>query len=104
MSKRGKTVYHPYTYSSTKDCCRPELKEQYKILRVLVHEVSYGGFRRAKILQMLKDGVEYPVNGVGGIQLKNDPDFKRLLKEGKIEMFTQGGTNFKRTYVRYKNG
>lgn len=104
MALRRQKTYNPYTSSSSKYQGNVVIKEQYSILRVLVHEVSYGGFRRKKILELLKSGIEYPVNGEHGIQVKKDPDLKRLLKEDKIEMITEGGKNFKRTYVRYKNG
>lgn len=110
MSKRGKLNYSKCTRDIPKEGegvgSRITLKPEYEEMRHLIYNTPYGGFRRGQILGLLKRGVEISVNGMHEVQTKNDPDLKRLLKEGKIEMFTNAShwnSFFKRTYLRYKN-
>lgn len=70
-----------------------------------IRKLPFGSARRQAIVQLLETGYLIPVNGMGLIQLKNDPDLQKLLKEEKIEMYNERSSgHFKRTIVRYNNG
>lgn len=109
MALRDKNQYSCMTRNIKKDGnSEIVLKPEYKFLKDAIFEMPYGGKRRKVILDMLRDGVEFKVNGMHDIQTKNDPDIKRLLKDCKIEMFNvRSGSwsgNSKHTYLRIKNG
>lgn len=111
MSHRSKTQYNCITEIRKKDgtLFSRELKDEYKELRDIIRNDSYGGKRRQKIYEFLKNGLEIQVNGLHCVQTKNDPDILRLLKEDKIEMFTEvvsffaQRTRCKHTFLRIKN-
>lgn len=76
-----------------------------------VRYASYGGKRRNALLKLFERGMIICVNGKHVPQTDKDPDLKRLLREGKIEMITANpkmysdyASKFKRTYVRIKDG
>lgn len=46
--------------------------------------IVYGKDRRNKILALMKEGMQIPVNRSHQIPLNKDPDLLRLLKQGKI--------------------
>jgi hypothetical protein len=66
-----------------------------------IREMDYGKERRALILEVLNSGFNFPVNRKYCLQTKNDPDLKRLIKKGKIELVNTGGT-VKTTHVKLK--
>lgn len=111
MALRGQTQYNCIQEIRKKDgtLYSRELKEEYSKLRDVVRNESFGGKRRQKIYEFLKNGLEIQVNGLHCVQTKNDPDISRLLKEGKIEMFNVPISfygqklNCKHTYLRIKN-
>jgi hypothetical protein len=66
-----------------------------------IREMDYGKERRALILEVLNSVFNFPVNRKYCLQTKNDPDLKRLIKKGKIELVNTGGT-VKTTHVKLK--
>lgn len=112
MALRGSNQYKCIAEIRKKDGTLVDraLKQEYKELRDVVHNDSYGGMRRKKIYEYLKKGLEIQVNGLHCIQTKNDPDILRLLKEDKIEMFNVPISFYgnklkcKHTFLRIKNG
>lgn len=76
-----------------------------------VRYAPYGGKRRKALMELFERGMIICVNGKHVPHTDKDPDLKRLLKEGKIEMITANpkmysdyAPKFKRTYVRIKDG
>ncbi|EMR6007951.1 hypothetical protein WJW27_004745 [Escherichia coli] len=112
MALRGQTQYKCIEEIRKKDgtLFDRKLKQEYKDLRDVIRNESFGGKRRQKIYEFLKNGLEIQVNGLHCVQTKNDPDILRLLKEGKIEMFNTPISSYgnrlkcKHTYLRIKNG
>ncbi len=65
--------------------------------------MSYGKERRAMLLSVIERGFEFPVNGKHLIQTKRDPDIKKLIKQGKIQMVNKKtGMKTKRTHLVLK--
>lgn len=112
MALRGSTQYKCIVEFRKKDgtLIDRQLKQEYKDLIDVIRNESFGGKRRQKIYEFMKNGLEIQVNGIHCIQTKNDPDILRLLKEGKIEMFNVPISSYgnrlkcKHTYLRMKNG
>lgn len=66
---------------------------------------TYGMTRRRELLRAFELGLVMPINGHHLCQSKADPDLKKLLKDGKVEMITDNARRcFKRTYLRKKHG
>lgn len=73
--------------------------------------MPYGMKRRNALYEMFKNGMMIIVNGRSSLKTYEDPDLKKLIKQGKIEMVTAHDkpydkyrTTYKRTYVRIKDG
>ena len=107
-SKRGHTLKGLNTYYTTKTdkdenlifLPNTSLKQFWEI-----RKLPFGSARRQAILRLLETGFLIPVNGMGCLQMKTDPDLRKLLKEDKIELYNErSSTKFKRTIIRYKNG
>lgn len=107
-SKRGHSLngLNPNSYTSKTDkdgnlidLPSASLKQYWEI-----KHLPFGSARRHTIIQLLKTGYLIPVNGLHCIQLNADPDLRKLLKDGKIEMYNERTGTFKRTIIRYKNG
>lgn len=86
-----------------------KISPKFQLLKEVIYEMDYGGKRRKLIFDLLSTGIEFQVNGMHCIQTKNDPDIKKLIKSGKIEMFNTssyswGNSICKHTYIRIKNG
>lgn len=72
-----------------------------------VRKMSYGMKRRALLMKLFKAGVEFYVNCNHCIQLKDDKDLQKLIKQGKIEMVNEVITRYntfsiKHSFVRLK--
>lgn len=108
MALRSIKKYSATTKIIKKDGYDLVMKPEYKYIKNAIFEMPYGAKRRKIILDMLREGVEFKVNGMHDIQTKNDPDIKRLLKCKKIEMFNVRSGSWsdrsKHTYLRIKNG
>lgn len=109
MALKGIKTYSAIEKSISKeDFPRNIISPKFKLLTEVIHDMSYGGKRRKLILDLLSTGIEYRVNGMHCIQTKNDPDIKKLIKTGKIEMFNTGSYSWgkskcKHTYIRIKS-
>lgn len=110
MALQSKRNYSPIEKRIDKQFgCRIETSTKFKLLKEVIHDMDYGSKRRKLILELLSTGIEFQVNGMHCIQIKNDPDIKKLIKSGKIEMFNTpsynwGSSKCKHTYIRIKNG
>jgi hypothetical protein len=68
-----------------------------------LRDMSYGKERRELILEVLKDGFCFAVNRKYCLQTKHDPDLKRLIKQGKIEIVNSpAGHGVKTTHIKLK--
>ncbi|WOL22704.1 hypothetical protein [Escherichia phage vB_EcoM_JNE01] len=106
MAKRSNLSYEACETYMTKDGKEHRgVKPEYVVLREVLLNESYGSNRRNKILDLLRSGIEIAVNRKYSVQTKDDPDIKKLIKDGKIEMFNVAtGPKSKCTYLRIKNG
>jgi hypothetical protein len=107
-SKRGHTLngLNPNIYTSKTDkdgnlidLPSASLKQYWEI-----RDLPFGSARRQAIVQLLSTGFLIPINGKHCIQLNADPDLRKLLNNGKIEMYNERNSTFKRTIIRYKDG
>lgn len=69
-----------------------------------VRYADYGAKRRKNLLALLEKGLEFPINTKHCPLLSTDPDIKKLLKDGKIELFNvrQWNSHHKKTHVRIR--
>lgn len=78
----------------------PEFAEFNKNVRY----ADYGSERRKNLLVLLEKGLEFPINVKHCPQLDTDTDIKKLLKDGKIELFNvrEWNSHHKCTHVRIR--
>lgn len=107
-SKRGYSLSglnpNAYTSKTDKDGNLINLPSASLVKFWKIRDMPFGSERRRAIIELLKTGYLIPVNGIGQIQLKCDPDLRKLLKDGKIEMYNERNRTFKRTIIRYNDG
>lgn len=62
-----------------------------KMYKTTVVDQPYGKERRANIMELIEFGIQQgitnklPINCKNAPQLKNDPDLKKLMKQGKLK-------------------
>lgn len=79
-----------------------ELTEDFKRFQE-IRKMSYGAPRRNELMKLLETGFSFTVNTKHSIIIDNDPDIQRLLKKGKVEMYTaKVSLKCKHTYIRIK--
>lgn len=107
-SKRGHSLYglnpNLQTSKTDKDGNLIDLPSASLLQYREIRHLPFGSGRRQAIIQLLQTGFLIPVNGKNCIQLNADPDLRKLLKNGKIEMYNERNRTFKRTIIRYKDG
>lgn len=68
-----------------------------------VRKMMYGAPRRANLMRLFKQGLEFYVNRRHCIILSEDTDIQYLLKKEKIELVNEPqGNKCKHTFVRLK--
>ncbi len=100
MALQGKSTYSSELFYKDGNFNKPtELLLDYKKIMTM----NYGSARRELILKVLQTNTCFRVNRKYCIQTKTDPDIKRLIKQGKIEIFNQHNSyGIKHTYLRLK--
>lgn len=81
-----------------------KLTPEFKEFNEKVRYADYGSERRKNMLALLERGLEFAVNAKYCPQLDTDTDIKKLLKDGKIELFNvrEWNSHYKRTHVRIR--
>ena len=52
--------------------------------RYVLYQMQHGAERRAKLIEVIREIGRLAVNRSGMINLRYDPDFKKLLKKGTL--------------------
>ena len=96
MALRGRREFQ-YTNSGSNEPNR--ITEEFFEVR----KMMYGAPRRANLMKLFKQGLEFYVNKKHCIQINEDTDIKYLLKKEKIELVNETQANkCKHTFVRLK--